>query len=698
MHDIQTVKIFPEQSLLSGEFQQIKEIIAEQCVSPMAKEAVIQLQPASEKQNIMGALHCASEMISIIEEELPFPTTGYIDTRKLLRTLRIMNSVLSTSELIDLLQLLETSGSILLFFKKHTGRFKHLEKIITDIPYKKEPAKLITDIIDEQGVVRNNASPELARVRKTLQRTRTEAARLYQAAISKLKKQGWVADNEESSRNGRRVIAVVAEQKRTVKGIVHDISATGKTVFIEPFDTIDINNRVGDLEQQEKMEIDRILRALTSDLRPFSEHFQHLHHVLEQMDLNLGKAWYSRRTGSTIPAVRDEPYLELKGAVHPLLSIQNRQSGKKTIPFDLILDRDSRILVISGPNAGGKTVCMKSIGLLQLMVQAGIPVTTDTDSVFGIFNTVLVDIGDSQSIEYELSTYSSRLKLMKMFLENAGERTLFLIDEFGTGTDPSLGGALAESVLNALNEQHAFGVITTHYLNLKVMADKTDGIINGSMEFDLKHLKPLFRLVTGKPGSSYTFIVAERSGLPREVIKYARKKVPRKTMGLEKLLSRMESDKSSLTKLRAEAELRESQLNELIAKYEKLSEQTKKEGQTKSDKLKRSEARLKKEYEDRFKDFLKEWRKAKSKKEVVDKYYRQFVKSKNSRSEKADKKRTEERIKFMKENLKPGMTVKLINGHTKGIVEKVGQKSAYVQFGEFRTKCDLSTLEFPESE
>jgi DNA mismatch repair protein MutS2 len=482
-----------------------------------------------------------------------------------------------------------------------------------------------------------------------------------------------------------------------VKGIVHDISSTGKTVFIEPFDTIEINNRVADLEQQEKLETDRILRELTSALRPFSEHFSDLHHIIEQMDLNLGKALYSRKTGSHIPALKDEPYLELKNTVHQLLSIQNTRSGKKTIPFDLILNRENRILVISGPNAGGKTVCMKSIGLLQMMVQTGIPVTTDADSVFGIFDTILVDIGDSQSIEYELSTYSSRLKLMKMFLENAGERTLFLIDEFGTGTDPSLGGALAESVLNALNEKHTFGVITTHYLNLKVMADKTEGIINGSMEFDLKRLKPLYRLVAGKPGSSYTFIVAERSGLPKEVIKDARKKIPRKTMGLEKLLSKIESDKSTLSKLKSETELRESQLKEMISKYEKLSEQTKKEGQAKSDKLKKSEERIKKEYEEKFKDFLKEWRKAKDKKEVIDKYYRQFVKSKSARSGKAEKKRIEERVRFMKEHLKPGMTVRLINGHTKGVVEKVGQKSAFVQFGEFRTKCDLSTLEIPET-
>ncbi len=632
-------------------------------------------------------------MIQIVEEGLPFPSSWSLDLSNTISFLSVENSVLNESQLLGLLEMLHTSGDIFSFLKSYPDRFNNLRSILGNLKFDSTPTKLIEEVIDTNGLVKTSASQDLAHIRRSLQRTRVEVHKVYQSTISKLRKQGWTAESEESSRNGRRVIAIVAEQKRVIKGIIHDVSSTGKTVFIEPQETISINNNLLDLEQQEKLEVYRILRELSGHLRQFDSYFKLLHDILGKMDLNFGKALFARQIGAIIPALQEQSFLDLKHAIHPLLKLQNSKIKKETIPFDLMLDHVNRILIISGPNAGGKTVCMKTIGLLQLMVQSGLPVTTNHDSVFGIFDTVLVDIGDSQSIEYELSTYSSRLKHMKVFLENTGNKTLFLIDEFGTGTDPSLGGALAEAVLEDLNTKKSFGVITTHYLNLKVMADQIDGIFNGSMEFDLKGLKPLFNLVTGKPGSSYTFLVAERSGLPKSIIKSARKKVPRKTLLLEKLLGEVENEKLLLSHKMAEAQQKDNQLKEIIKNYEKLSYKLSKEAKDKAANYKKLELGLRKNTEQKFKSFLKEWKKSKDKKEVIEKYYRNFVGKKPKVNSRAEQQKTESRLLYLQNNLKPGMMVKLVNGNSTGVVEKVTKNKAYILFGDFRTKCDIINLE-----
>jgi DNA mismatch repair protein MutS2 len=390
-----------------------------------------------------------------------------------------------------------------------------------------------------------------------LYRKRNELRRLFDKIVGKLNKQGYLAEIEESFMNGRRVVAVFAEQKRTVKGILHGESDSRRTSFIEPEETIDLNNQLYELENAEKKEVYRILKELTARLSVYAPLLGTYHAILGEYDFIRGKALLGIDIKAEYPVVIDKAHIHLVKACHPLLYLYNLRAGKKTIPVDLTLDNNNRILVISGPNAGGKTVTLKTIGLLQMMVQSGLLVPVHPSSEFGIFKQLMIHIGDTQSIEFELSTYSSHLLSMKHFMETANGKTLFFIDELGSGSDPNLGGAFAEVILEELSRKHALGIITTHYLNLKVMANKTPGIINGAMAFDENNLMPLYKLIVGKPGSSYTFAIAQRIGLDRKLIDRARQLVDEGHFELDKLLNRTEQD------LR-QVEQKQNELNQLL--------------------------------------------------------------------------------------------------------------------------------------
>ncbi len=686
------MNVFPESSLLTTEYESICELLRNYCISNMGKEQVNAIELHTDSDVILKLLHQTNEMREILASGLPFPSSEYFDTTKELGLLKIENSVLTEDQFMTIHAMMLTVKDIYGFFRNRKGIYLNLETILADTIYEASVIKGIEEILDENGQVRTSASPELAKIRRTLQRTRAESDRVYTSVLNKYRKLGWITESEESSRNGRRVIAIFAEQKRSVRGVIHDTSATGKTAFLEPEETIGINNSIFSLEQEERLEIVRILRELTATLRKFAPVMMIYREQLGTFDLNRSKSLFAIEIDGKLPQLSDVPVIDLKIARHPLLLIHNKKLRKDTIPFSLLLNNEQRILVISGPNAGGKTVCMKTSGLLQMMLQSGMLISAHEDSKLGIFENLLVDIGDSQSIEYELSTYSSRLRHMRIFLERVNEKSLFLIDEFGTGTDPNLGGALAEAVLEELNVRKSFGIITTHYLNLKVLADKTPGIMNGSMEFDLKRLRPLYRLIVGKPGSSYTFLVAERSGLPRELIKNARRKVARKNLLLEKLLTDVEREKASIKNKLAEAEANEKQLKELIKKYETLSSSNENEYATKEARLKKLEERTLRESEERFKEFLKEWKKTKDKKVLLDKYYRQFVQKKKVIDPKVIEKQRQEKINKLKQFIKPGVEVRLENGATIGVVEQVTDDKVSVIFGRFRTICDMANL------
>ncbi|HNU48635.1 MAG TPA: DNA mismatch repair protein MutS, partial [Bacteroidia bacterium] len=427
-----------------------------------------------------------------------------------------------------------------------------------------------------------------------------------------------------------------------------------------------------------------IMRQLTVFLRSYNSTLQQYAFILTQMDMHHAKALFALNYRAIKPEITSKPEINLVNASHPILLIQQKDVQKSVVPFSLHLNHDRRILIISGPNAGGKTVCMKAVGLLLIMAQSGIHITAKAGTSVGVFNKLLIDIGDSQSIEYELSTYSSRLKNMKVFFEKVDSKSLFLIDELGSGTDPQLGGALAEAMLEALNLNRSFGIVTTHYMNLKVLADKVQGFINGSMLFDKRNLKPLFQLQVGKPGSSYTFIVAERSGLPQQIINSARSKVPKTHMLLEKLLSKVEKDKIVIEEKLQNVIQKEKTLNTLIKQNDELIYKNENLKNSLQQHLRNHQENLDRKAEARIKKFALDLKQAKNKKTVIEKFLSEAG-LKNKKKEKVVQRTIDPRIVN-------GAVVKLYNGKVSGIVQSIDQENATVLFGNFTTKCKLTDL------
>lgn len=689
------MKIFPVHSLLLEEFGKIKQVAEQECSGNPARERILKLLPIPGFGEVVTELQRTEECRRMILKGEPFPFEGYPDISQELKLLFIRNSVLSANQIILLARVASRMRSLKDFFKTRNEIYPLMAAVISETAYEPGILQLIDAIIDENGIVRSNASPELSRIRKSLSRNRLESDQVYQSVIQKYRKNGWLTDAEESWRNGRRVISIFSEYKRSAKGIVHDLSATGKTCYIEPEEAIGINNLIEELHSSEIEETGRIMRELTEALRKYHTPLQlYFDHIITY-DVISAKARLALKLHASLPQITEHPHIDLVNAKHPLLTYYNQNAGKTVIPFDLKLDSENRILVISGPNAGGKTVCMKTAGLLQIMLQSGFLVTADAKSRFGFFKNLLVDIGDSQSLEFELSTYSSRLRHMRTFLQQADASTLFLIDEFGTGTDPALGGALAEAILEELNSRKAFGIITTHYMNLKVLADNTPGIINGSMAFDAHRLEPLFRLEVGKPGSSYTFVVAQRSGLPFSVINRAKKKVKRNSLLLEDLLTRMEREKTELAKMLAENRQQEKKLKELTGQYESNLRKQEEKQESDAEKLRQRELRLSTQFEDKFRRFVKDWREAKNKKLVLDKYVSQADDRRKVLNEKEQQK-TEDLIRYNVKVIRKGSKVRLRNGRVTGVVEAVDGQKVTILFGNIRTVADMGNLIYIE--
>ncbi len=688
---MQTMKIFPEHSLIKEEFEKIRNLAIDCCNGEAGRKGLMAIQLHVDFGSILQLLEETDEMRRILANGEPFPAARYPDIEHELKLVHIPNAVLTTQEVLQVDKVVVLAGAFFSFMLPRAEKYPLLHRYLLNLKFEKEIPEAIRAVMDESGFVLSGASAELGRIRKLLSRKRIESEQIYLAVIQKYRKSGWLSEAEESWRNGRRVVSIVAEQKRSARGIVHDISSTGKTCFIEPEEAIAINQLILSLEEEERAEIKRILFELTAILRRFYPALKAYYKLLEVYDIIYAKAMLAVKMDAFLPYVDPEPKIQLLDARHPLLYLYNKASAKKTVPFSLKLSGEERILVISGPNAGGKTVCMKTIGLLQMMLQSGFLVTADANSRFGIFSNLLVDIGDSQSLEFELSTYSSRLRHMKVFLQQASANTLFLIDEFGTGTDPVLGGALAEAILEELNSKKAVGIITTHYMNLKILADRTKGIINGSMAFDARKLEPLFRLEVGKPGSSYTFVVAERSGLPFSVINRARKKVKKNTLLLEELLNKVEKEKSEIARLMEINQTQEKRLKELVNKYEKnvVHQEQKMEQQEERARLK--ELRLSQQMEDKFQRFVKDWREAKNKKTVLEKYNRKLQERKNTLSEK-DLLKQEETLAYNRIHIKKGAQVRLRNGRVTGIVQSVKEDRVEVLFGNVKTLAEMNQL------
>lgn len=616
------MKLYPESASVQLEFNKIKDLLVNYCQAEHARDKAKQLRIHTRQEFIELELKQSHEYRQLIVNGIYFPNDYILNLSKELKLLSIPGAVLTGEQFMQLRKLAESMEKIFRWFDSERRiAYQGLAKVIDGTYYEKMIIELIDDVLDDYGQVKDNASDELKNIRLSLYRKRNELRRLFEKIVSKLNKAGYLADIEESFMNGRRVVAIFAEQKRTIKGILHGESDSRKTAFVEPEETIELNNEVHELENAERKEVYRILRELTAKLSVYASLLTNYHAVIGEYDFIRAKAKLGIEIKGEYPLLTDKSHIHLVEAYHPLLYLYNQKAGKSTIPVSVTLDDNKRILVISGPNAGGKTVTMKTVGLLQMMVQSGLLVPVHPSSQFGIFKQLMIHIGDTQSLEFELSTYSSHLLHMKYFMENANGRTLFFIDELGSGSDPSLGGAFAEVILQELAKKHAIGIVTTHYLNLKVMAGKTAGILNGAMAFDEKNLQPQYKLIIGKPGSSYTFSIAERIGLDKNLINRARQLVDEDQYRLDKLLNRTEQDLRDLEK-------KERGLQQLLKENEKL----KKEMQQTLDKERHrqqvellkeqnrvSEQRIAylKDMERKLKQMLIEWRKEENKNKVI---------------------------------------------------------------------------------
>jgi DNA mismatch repair protein MutS2 len=660
-------------------------------------EKAEQLRIHTRIEFIETELRQSHEYRQLLQNSIFFPNEPVLNLTKELKLLSIPGAVLGGDQLLEIKKLAEVIKNIFRWFDAdRRTAYPALVKIIQQTHYEKAVAEMIDDIVDESGQVKDNASEELQRIRMNLYRKRNELRKEFDKIISRLNKQGYLADIEESFLNGRRVVAVYAEQKRTVKGILLGESESRRTAFIEPEETIELNNDIYSLESDEKKEVYRLLRELTEKLSVYAALLKQYHNISGEYDFISAKAKLALEMNGEFPLVQDKPGIHLVQAFHPLLYLYNKKSGKPTIPVSISLDEKKRILVISGPNAGGKTVTLKTAGLLQMMVQSGLLVPVHPTSSFGVFKQILIHIGDTQSLEFELSTYSSHLLNMKHFTEAANGKTLFFIDELGSGSDPNLGGAFAEVILEEMVKKHSFGIVTTHYLNLKIMAGKTPGIINGAMAFDEKHLLPLYKLIVGKPGSSYTFSIAERIGLDKNLIRRARSLVDEGHFRLDKLLNRTEQDLRELEKKEKELHMLLKENEHLKKEMKQVMDKEKHNQQVEIMKLQNQVTEEKlvylKEMERRLKQMVTDWKKEEDKNKVIKNISALLFNKTEKRAASKIQKQVESKFVELAGEIRTGDKVKMKKNHQVGQVLELRGKKAIVKIGMLPIHVDIKDL------
>ncbi len=565
-------QIYPENFESKIGFDNIRERLKKMCISVLGEEWVDTIAFTDNYAQIDRLTGETLEFLQIIRDTgANFPVDYYFDVRPALEKARVVGVFLETYDLFDLKRSLESIRGIAAFFKNQDDEcypfLRQLAGRIQVFPYILER---IDAIISKHGSVKDSASSELGTIRKNIISKQSSVSKRMQQILRKAVNEGIIEqDANVAIRDGRPVIPVPAASKRRLGGIIHDESATGKTAFIEPAEIVEVNNEIRELEYAEKREIVKILTSFTDDIRPYIDDMVNAYELLGNFDFIRAKALFANDVEGLKPDIKDECMLQWQQAKHPLLLLALRKEKRKIIPLDISLLGENRILLISGPNAGGKSVCLKTVGLLQYMLQCGLLVPVGEESAMGIFGQLFIDIGDEQSIENDLSTYSSHLLNMKHCVKYSNERTLVLIDEFGTGTEPMIGGAIAEAILNRLNAQSTFGVITTHYTNLKHFASSARGIINGAMLYDSHKMEPLFQLQIGKPGSSFAFEIARKIGLSEEILQEASEKVGKDHIHFDKHLKDIVRDKRYWESKRKKIRQAEKKLDELIVNYQK---------------------------------------------------------------------------------------------------------------------------------
>ena len=564
--------IYPERFEQKIGFTHIREAVKRHCISAMGLERAETMDFSDHREAIERSLDQTVEFMQLLQNGVPFPVRDYHDLREAFQHIRIPGTSISLEDLFALKPSLNALSYILKFGQSEAREdYPELCALTDGIAVDPIVFSEANRLVDDKGEMPDNASPELAEIRRDIHRKSGGIERRIRQIMSDAKTSGWVDPKAEITiRDGRMVIPVHAGDKRALKGFIHDESATGQTVYIEPSEIVETSNEIKELEYAERREVQRILMQFTNQIRPSLPELLNAWELLGQLDFIRAKALLSQEIGGIKPLIHDEPCFHWIQARHPVLEKKLKTEGKSIVPLDLNLNAQERILVISGPNAGGKSVCLKTTGLIQYMLQCGLCVPMHVDSECGLFESLFIDIGDEQSILDDLSTYSSHLRNMKVLLENANQHSLFLIDEFGTGTEPQLGGAIAEAILLELNRKQVFGIVTTHYANLKLLADNHEGIVNGAMLFDTKFMQPMYIMITGKPGSSFAFEIARKTGFPQRILDEASTITGEQHLKFEQQLQQLEVDKKAIKKKERELQVADTLLSEVVAKYKNL--------------------------------------------------------------------------------------------------------------------------------
>ncbi len=691
------MKLFPPDILEKIEFTKIKMILSEKCISPMGKHLADNLIPDNDFALIEQSLQQITELKELIDSGFHFPARDFQDIQQSIAMLKVSDYVLPEEELNSLRSFLNAIAELFTFMNLHQALAPHLLVLLRNESYEKQIEVAISRILDESGRVKSDASPELQKIRKEVSQKILELDKVFRRVSQQLKTAGFVTDTGQSIRNGRRVISVFAEHKRAVKGIIHDESDTGKTSFIEPEETVFLNNEIFEFERAEKREIYKILKELSNELRRSLEQIIIYREIMGDCDFVHAKTKLSFLLDAVAPGMLKEPNTKLNDGFHPLLKLMNEKLKKETVAHSATINDEQQIVLISGPNAGGKSVAMKTFALLQLMFQSGLHIPVDRSSELGIYDQILADVGDSQSLEDELSTYSSRLQYMKHFIQYSNRKTIFFIDEFGTGTDPLFGGAIAEAILKDLLHKQARGMINTHYGNLKLFAEKNRKIVNAAMVFDEENLKPTYRLQIGKPGSSYTFIIAEKSGLPSSLIAYAKSLVGDQKVRYEELLNKVETERKDLKKVAVDIESQDKRLKELIRKFEIQN----KDIEYQKKKLKYEYYLQKHEHETKLEvelnRLLKEIKQSKKEEEQVALTALKVVQFEKGKANKMlDQTKLELSSKKPISIFKKGDVVRIVDTKESGIIEELKKDKALIVFDHLKTWIGVDSLEIAD--
>ena len=567
------IMIYPSNFEQKIEFDQIRQLLKNKCLSSLGEESVDSLTFSSDFETIFKQIQQTNEFVSILREESSFPDQYFYDICPSLKRIRIEGLYLNEQELFDFCRSLQTIQDILSFFQKAVNEetspsYPFLMELTESVATFPQLIKAIHSILDKYGKIKDTASVELARIRRELANTTNSISHSLERVLRSAQADGFVEkDVTPTMRDGRLVIPVLPGLKRKIKGIVHDESASGRTVYIEPSSVVEANNKVRELENEERKEIIRILVNFSDRIKPYIPDLINSYQFLAVIDFIRAKGLFAIETESIAPTLENKQLIEWNQAIHPLLARSLAKNNRTVVPLDIVLNKQQRILLISGPNAGGKSVCLKTVGLLQYMLQCGLLIPVHESSSAGVFESLFIDIGDEQSIEDDLSTYSSHLTNMKIMLRKTTPESLILIDEFGGGTEPQIGGAIAQAILKRLNERETFGVITTHYQNLKFFAEDNEGIVNGAMLYDRHRMEALYQLQIGNPGSSFAVEIARKIGLPEDVIQEASDLVGTEYVNADKYLQDIVRDKRYWEKKRLNIRRQERQLEDSINKY-----------------------------------------------------------------------------------------------------------------------------------